>query len=55
MVHKDFKAGDKYEIIIDGEWYRYTESIEDAKRYAATNGGSVVIDINTGKTSAKWI
>lgn len=53
-VHKDMRNTDKYEIIIDGKWYRYCENVEDAARYAAQTGNAWVINLRTGWIVGRW-
>ena len=54
VMHKDCRPTDRYEVIIDGQWYRYTEVLEEAMMYGKLNGNAVVFDINSGKTVARW-
>jgi len=53
-IHKDCKETDRYEIIIDGTWCRYADSLDEATAYGAKNGNATVIDMTTGKVVGKW-
>lgn len=48
MIHTEIKPGDRYEIIVSGRYYRYTDTLEAAKRYAAQVGSAVVLNLRTG-------
>lgn len=48
-IHTDIKRDDRYVIIIDGQWYRYTTDLEAAWKYAVLNSGSIIFDLHTGR------
>ena len=54
VMHKDCRPTDRYEVIIDGEWCRYTEVLEEAMMYGKLNGNAVILDMNTGRIVARW-
>lgn len=49
-IHADIRQDDRYEIIVDGQWYRYTADLEAARKYAALNSGTIIFDLHTGRT-----
>lgn len=54
MVHINLTDGDRYEVIIDGTWSRYTADKAEAEAYAAKNGNASVLDMETGKVVGRW-
>lgn len=54
VMHKDCRPDDRYEVIIDIVWSRYTADLDEAMTYGKLNGNSVVLDMNTGKIVARW-